>query len=209
MRDRRPLPRCVASLRGQGERETERVLRSLAANADPVVRAWAATAAAPTLPGRAERLLRPLLDDHDLDVRDVALEELRSLDLSLLEREVPRLRKQLQSDDIFEPVSALWTLAELGAISARDDVVKVVRQPHEPFHARVAEIVLAVLDRDEQAITRRLEAHDHEAVPWLVYAARILGTPGARQAVEAVAAAAPDDECRQAAVRALRRWDGS
>jgi len=122
-----------------------------------------------------------------------------------LKTELPRLLKQLGRKDIFEPVTALWTLAELHAAEARDDVRRIVERPHEPFHGRIAEIVLAVLDGGDELIASRLRSHEHDATPWLGYAARLLATPSARGALEEVATSA-DEECRGFAQRELDQW---
>jgi hypothetical protein len=196
----------VASLRSRPGAEAEIVLSRLAENRDPVIRSWAASAAAQAIPDRAPALLDRLMDDRDPDVRSVAVEELRRLDPSRLKAELPRLLKQLRRKDILEPVTALWTLAELDAAEAREDVRRIVERPHEPFHGRIAEIVLAVLDGDDELIASRLRAHEHYATAWLAYAARLLATPTARGALEEVAASAPDEECRGFAERQLDQW---
>jgi len=203
------LDEVIRSLRERPLTEAAAVLRGLARHDDPVIRAWSASAAARAIPERAGDVIEPLLDDRDPDVRDVALEELRRVEPSRLEQELPRLLKKLRSRDVFEPVAALWALAELRAPQARDAIERVIERPAEPFHGRVAEIVLAVVDGDERALVSRLGRHEHDATPWLTKAARILGTPRLREAVEQVAASAPDDECRQIARDALARWRGT
>jgi HEAT repeat protein len=203
------LEDVLASLRAQRPREAERVLRRLAAHRDPVVRAWAAWAIGQALPSRASALLERLLDDRDPDVRGVALEEVRRLGLASVERHLPRLVAKLRSRDFFEPVSALWTVAELRAEDARAEVERIVERPAEPFHARIAEIVLAVLDGDDRAVAARLRGHEHEATAWLANAARLLGTPAARDALEEIARSAPDEECRRFCGEALARWPPS
>jgi HEAT repeat protein len=211
LRDERPgnLEDVIASLRARPEREAESVLRRLSGHSDPVIRAWAASAAARAIPTRAYVLLEPLLDDRDPDVRSVAVEELRRVDPSTLERQLPRLLAKLHSEDIFEPVTALWTLAQLRAEDARADIQQIVEEPYEPFHARIAEIVLAVIDGDDEAIAARIAAHDHDAVPWLAHAGRMLGSQSVRRALEELERSAPDEECRRFCQRALDRWDES
>jgi len=154
LRDERAgtLEDVLASLRARPGREAESVLRSLAGNEDAVIRAWAASAAAQAIPKRAHPLLEGLLDDPDPDVRNVALEELRRLDPSRVARQLPRVLAKLRREDVFEPVTALWTLAELRAKDARSDVQRIVDQPYEPFHGRIAEVVLAVLDGDDRGV---------------------------------------------------------
>jgi HEAT repeat protein len=200
------LADVLASLRSRPAGEAETVLRRLAEHDDPVIRAWAASAAAQATPERAPPLLDRLMDDPDPDVRNVAVEELRRLDPSRLSRDLPRLLEKLHRKDIHEPVTALWTIADLRAREARDDVRRIVEDPYEPFHGRIAEIVLAVLDDDDEAVASRLVAHDHVATPWLARAARVLATPRARRALEKCAASAPDEECRTICGESLARW---
>jgi HEAT repeat protein len=200
------LETVLAGLRELPEPEAAELLSTLARNRSPVIRAWAATAAVRAVPGNARELVERLLDDRDPDVRLVALEELRRLDLSLVRKQLPRLVRQLESPDIWEPVSALWALADLRATDARASVERVIEQPAEPFHARVAQIVLAVIDGDEEGIATEIEQHDHIAMPWLARAASILATRKLRAVVEQAAAAAPDEECRAACALALEEW---
>ena len=208
LRDERAanLEEVIASLEARSADQAEAILRRVAEDEDPVIRAWAASAAASAIPTRAHVLLEPLLDDPDPDVRDVALEEIRRVAPSRLERRLPRLISKLYSRDFYEPVTALWTLAELRVVAARDDVERIAEDPYEPFHGRIAEIVLAVIDGNDEAIASRILDHDHEALPWLANAARLLGTPRPRHALEEMARSAPDEECRGFCQQALARF---
>jgi hypothetical protein len=89
----------------------------------------------------------------------------------------------------------------------REPVQEIVEARHEPFHGRIAEIVLAVLDGDDQLIASRLRAHEHEATAWLAKAARLLATPHTRRALEEMAETAPDDEYRSFCSNALARLE--
>ena len=56
----------------------------------------------------------------------------------------------------------------------------------------------AVLREDEGAIVEGLRRHEHEDVPALAVAARMLGTEATIAALRTAAAEAPDEECRAA-----------
>jgi hypothetical protein len=62
-----------------------------------------------------------------------------------------------------------------------------------------------VLRGDEAAIAFGLSEHDHEAVPALAAAARILRTEATVAALRDAAANAPDEDCRAACAAELRR----
>ncbi len=173
------------------------------------MRGWVSWAIPEVLEDGGAYILLGLTRDRDPAVRDGAIEELVALDPDLAQKLVPSLRRRLRSRDAQEPVTAMWTLAELGD----RDSLRLIRRiaeadelehPHQRLSAEVACMLLG--DRPENVLAG-LRAHDHEHMPWLATAARMQGTPEARLALENCARDAPDEDCRRACAIELEKLE--
>jgi hypothetical protein len=186
-----------------------RILDELSRHDSVDVRAWVAWATPQVLGDGGSFVLMGLARDRDREVRDAATEELVALDPDAAGRLVPALRRRLRSHEARESVTAMWTLAELRDRDSAPAIRRIAETPdlEHAFHARVAEVVCLVLDDREDEVLWRLRAHDHDYMPWLATAARVLGTDAARSALEQCAAGAPDEECRSACAVELERLE--
>lgn len=184
-----------------------RILDELTRHENADVRAWVAWAAPQVLGEGGVYVLMGMTRDRDRDVRDAAIEELVALDPDAARRLVPALRRRLRSREAHEPVSAMWTLAELGDTGSLPAIRRIAQSERldYPFQAHVAEVVCLVLEGREDEIVEGLRAHDHGRMPWLATGARVLGTESARSALEECAMTAPDEECRRACAVELER----
>lgn len=177
--------------------EAKGILSDLAVHRDPIVRAWAAWAAARSLPrGKAVAIALQLAKDKDSDVRDVAVEELVDLDHSTAIKLAPALRRKLQSKSFYEPITAMWALAAIGDASAADAILEAGARWDNALHRNTATVASALLRGEGDDLVRKVRFHDHELMPWLSKALRLLGTEEARQALEGCSNSAPDIECR-------------
>jgi hypothetical protein len=186
-----------------------RVLDELSRHSNADVRGWVSWAIPEVLEDGGAYILLGLTRDRDPAVRDGAIEELVALDPDLAQKLVPSLRRRLRSRDAQEAVTAMWTLAELGDRDSLPLIRRIAEadkldHPHQRLSAEVACTLLG--DRPEDALDG-LRAHDHERMPWLATAARILGTPEARLALENCARDAPDEDCRRACVIELEKLE--
>jgi hypothetical protein len=181
----------------EAEPKTARtVLDELARNRTVEVRAWAVWAAPKVLGSDAVPLLKRLTEDEHPDVRDEALRELVELDPDAARSLIPLLRRKLRSDDIWEPVVAMWALAAVDP-DAGDAIREAGERADEyPFHRLVADVVGLLIAGDAREIERRLRSHDHRSTAWLVKAARRLDDPQLNSAVEELARTLPCEECR-------------
>lgn len=175
------------------------VLGRLADHRDPVVRAWAGTAAAAILGSAAIKLLRRLLSDGDADVRDRAREDLITVDPAAEQEMLPSLRRVLHEtgDPFGEGRAAMWRLAKL-----RDDAsIELLRSYATRFppdhHGNRMPLVLAEYIAAPQTIAARIRDHDHDWMFWLIEAASLLPIPGGEAAIGALRDARPDLECLQ------------
>jgi len=177
--------------------EAKRILEELAAHRDPVVRAWATWAARRSLSkADAVALALRLVRDRDSDVRVVALEELLELDVRAAAKLAPTFRRKLKSKEFYEPISGMWALATIQDKGAVDEIRASAERWDNALHKNTAEVVSMLLEDRGDEVIGLIRSHDHRLMPWLSKAARLLGTKEAREALEASARNAPDDECR-------------
>ena len=186
-----------------GNPETRRVLDALSRSSDLDVRSWVPDAARVLLGRDAVPLLLQMSRDSDADVRSLAIDALEALDPA----EVCALQSQLltvvRRGDDSEALSAAWRLAALrteGTISALEDRRDVY--PPSSWQHKSAEVVL-LLVTDPGAIAGRIQAHDHEHMVWLAYAAAQLRTEAAIAALQEASVTAPDALCREVCSRGL------
>jgi hypothetical protein len=186
-----------------------RVLDELSRHKNPAVRGWVSRTAREVLAEGGVYIVMGLTRDRDPDVRRGAVRDLIELEPDTARRLIPSLRRRLRSRDPEEPIFAMWTLAELGDRGALPAVARIAaaESDEHPYRRQCARVVSIVLGERSDEILERIGAHDHELMPWLARAARILGTDEARAALAACAEGAPDDECRNACAEELRAWD--
>lgn len=177
--------------------EAKRVLNELMAHRDPVVRAWVAWAAGQSLSkDDAVAIALRLSKDKDSDVRDVAIEELLALDLSAAAKLAATFRRKLESKDFYEPITAMWALAAI-----RDtDSIEAIRERSvrggSALHRNTAMVICMLLEGRDAELVSRVRSHDHELMPWLSKAVRLLGTGESKAALVSCSQDAPDAECR-------------
>jgi hypothetical protein len=188
--------------------EAQSLFGMLARDRDPVIRAWVPWAARRTLGASAVPIVKRLAGDRDSDVRDVAVEELLELDVGAARSLAPRLRQKLRSKEFYEPITAMWALAQLGDIASREAIGEVGSRATNALHRNTARVVGMLLSDDPEEVVRRVRAHDHTLMPWLAKGARLLRTEDARGALRSCAASAPDEECRRFCQAELDRLDG-
>jgi hypothetical protein len=175
-----------------------RILDELSRDRDPEVRAWVSRAAREVLEEGGVYILMGLTRDRDQAVRDAAIANVVALDPQAARRLVPSLRRRVRSPDEDESVFAMWTLAELGDRAGLPQVRRIAEsaEPGDRSRQRVAEAVSLLLGERPEEVLERVRAHDHDLMPWLAVAARLLGTDEARAVLAEHAEGAPDPECR-------------
>jgi len=210
LRQRRVAAESVADhelLLGQlaSDSRALRLLTELASSPDVDDRMWVAEYATRVLGAGAVEVLDVLSRDRDSDVRIEAMSSLVRIDPSTAHREYPRLVRRLRSKDFWEPVVAMWLLAEVNDAAAIAEIRAVVPSwtGAVAFRARIAEIVIALLSGRDREILMALRDHDHDENAWLAHAARLIGTTDARLALEMCADGAPDASCRGECQREL------
>jgi hypothetical protein len=173
------------------------LLDRLAELPDPVVRAWAGTAAVEVLGQDAIPLLTRLQRDRDPDVRDVARQDLVAIDPAFERSFFPQYRRALRrrADPWGEDRVAMHTLSR-----ARDpEAAPLLREyaaHYEPryWHNRMP-LVLADYIEDPESVTRRIRDHDHDFMYWLVEATAMLDIPDAEDALTEALGRATDETC--------------
>lgn len=186
----------------EDEDRTEATLRRVIADGKVDHRAWAMWAARDVLPRpRAAAVLRAAVErERRHDSVDLAIGELRKLDLELVRPLLPRLRRRLQGKDWHTMTFVLWLMADLrdgDALPAIERAIERARRDNYPYIARLGSIVAAVIRGEDSEILAAIGAHDHDRMQWLVEAARRMDTPEAHQTLEACALADFDVECRR------------
>jgi HEAT repeats len=174
------------------------VLDELSRHESPRVRAWVPGAAADVLADGGTRLILSLTRDRQPAVRDAAVEALFELGPEAAAPLAPDLRRRLQSPDSKERISATWALAALGDTTSLGILEGRAEAAETEAERIVARAAVLVLREDEGSIAGGLRGHEHEDVPALAVAARMLGTDLTLAALRQAAAEAPDEECRAA-----------
>jgi HEAT repeats len=181
------------------------VLDELSRHESPEVRAWVPGAAAELLGDGGARLVISMTRDRDPEVRDVAVRTAIRLDPEKALAIAPDLRRRLHAKEEADRIAATWALAELGderALATFDDRAEHADEARERSAARAAALVLR---NDGAAIAAGLREHEHDDVPALAAAARILGTEEALGALRESAEGAPDELCRAVSRAELAR----
>jgi hypothetical protein len=189
----------VEDLRAERGRAA-RILDELSRHRDPDVRGWVVWATPEVLGDGGVYVLVGLTRDRDAEVRDAAIEELVALDADAARKLIPSLRRRLRSRDADEPVTAMWTLAQLHDRESLPQVRRIAEAEgrDHPWQRMPAEVVTLLLQDRGDEILGAIRAHDHERMPWLAAGARILATEEARETLRECARSAPDEVCRRA-----------
>lgn len=174
------------------------VLDELSRHRSARVRVWVPETAAEILGPGGERLVLSLTRDRDLRVRQAAVAGLVLLGPDAARKALPDVRRRLRSPDAAERIAATWALAELGDESSLSLLAERAATAESPDERRVSRAAELVLRGDEAAIVSGLREHDHEEIPALAVAARILATQATAAALREAAADAPDEFCRAA-----------
>jgi hypothetical protein len=182
----------------QSSDDVRPLLEQLARHGDPVVRGWALSAIGETIGASGiDIIVAAAKRDRDSDVRAIAIDQMLELDLEAARNLAPMFRRGLRSRDIYEPVRAMWALAaigdtgSIGAIRAFADSATTIG-----FHKKVAAVVCMFLEGRSAEILAEIRGHNHDLMPWLTRAARLLGTTDALSALANCAGSAFDEECR-------------
>lgn len=173
-----------------------RVLDRLSRHRDPTVRGWVASAARAVLDEGGAYVLMGLTRDGDREVRDAAVAQLVALDPDAAHRLVPALRRRARSPEPEESVAAMWALATLRDTGSLPHLRQIAEAEDADRSRRRAAEAASLLLGDSQEILERMRAHDHDLMPWLAVAARLLATDEARAVLAERAEGAPDAECR-------------
>ena len=190
------------------ERETETlrrepgraalVLDELSRHESARVRAWVPAVAADILGDGGARLILSLTRDREQSVKDAAVAALFELGPDAAAPLAPDMRRRLQSSEPRERIAATWALAALGDDASLRVLSDRAESGETQEERAVARAAVLVLREDESSIVEGLRRHEHEDVPALAVAARMLGTEATVAALRTAAAEAPDEECRTA-----------
>ena len=185
------------------------VLDELSRHPNVDVRLWVPRAAREILDDGAERLLLDMTRDKDPDVRDAAVEELVALGPDSARKIIPDLRRRLHSKDVYEPVFAMWALAELKDRRSLPAIRRIADAsgPEHPFHARSAQIVCMALEEGRDEIRAGLKAEDGQEIEWFAAAARIEGSEETLAALEDCAWNGSREHARRVCRSELRKLD--
>jgi hypothetical protein len=190
---------AVRHLRGVADPES--VLTQLAKSRREGPRGYVTPLATELLPrDRAIPLVRRMLDDSDSSNRIDAVAAYAALDPEGVPRLLGKLRKRLRSMSDHEVLSTAWTLATIGDAEPAAEIaaeIAAVRDVEDPslWLTKALDVVWTYMSAPDRVISR-IHEHDHDSMLWLTYAAALIGTEEAKAALQACAAAAPDDRCR-------------
>jgi HEAT repeat protein len=178
------------------EADPHEVLAQLSKSINVDVRGWVVVAAREVLGANAISLLIAMLDDRDPDIRVMAMSSIEDADPTAIAPFANRLRRRLRSSNPYEVLATSWTLARLGD---RDSVhlVKDYRDGFDDWQwqHKAADVVLQYMTNPDEVI-RGVRDHDHERMTWLVYAAALIRTPAAIEALRECSTGAPDPACQ-------------
>jgi hypothetical protein len=191
------VEREVESLRREPGRAAL-VLDELSRHDSARVRTWVPTVAADVLGDGGARLILSLTRDRERTVRDAAAEALFKLGPKAAAPLAPDMRRRLQSSEAAERIAAMWGLAALADNASLRALTGRAESAETQAERSVARGAVLVLREDEDTVVEGLRRHEHEDVPALAVAARMLGTEATIAALRLAAADAPDEECRSA-----------
>jgi hypothetical protein len=180
---------------------------------DAQVRFWALEAAERVFSSADYiKAMKSAVKDSDEAVRDDAIGRLADVAPDQLRPVARSLAARLNAgvppgEDVF----VLWTLAKTRSVELVPKI-EAFRMPLLDWWkvARVADVVLLYLREGAGVALRMIENHsDHKRMEELCTLAwHVLGTPDARNALEAGFANAPDEACREACKFGLNKFAG-
>lgn len=171
----------------------------LAEHRDPIVRAWAGTAAKEIYGSHSVPLLLGLTEDRDADVRDSARQDLIEVDPEFLRQILPSLRRVLErgKDPFGEDKAAMWRVARLRDPESMPILRDYASRSDPRHYAHRMPLVLAAYIEDPTSVAERIRHHDHDWMFWLVEAASLLPVPGSTEAFAAALALPVDPACAE------------
>ena len=197
------------------ERETETlrrepgraalVLDELSRHESARVRAWVPSVAVDILGEGGARLILSLTRDREPSVKEAAVEALFELGPEAAAPLAPDMRRRLQSSEPGERIAATWALAALGDDASLRVLSGRAESAETQGERSVSRAAVLVLREEEGSVVEGLRRHEHEEVPALAVAARMLGTEATIAALRTAAAESPDEECRSACKAELER----
>lgn len=207
--DTEMLAAAVAELRADRGRAA-RILDELSRHREPDVRGWVSGTARAVLEEGGVYIVLGLTRDRDPGVRDRAVADLVALDPDVARRLVPALRRRLRSAGSEESERAMWALAELGDTRAVPRIRQIAESAdaNDRLRRNSAEVVCLLLGGRPEKVLERMRDHEHDLMPWLARAARLLGTDEARAVLAERAEHAPDAECRAVCRAELEKLGG-
>jgi hypothetical protein len=140
-----------------------------------------------------------LMGDRSPEVRSLAIKELRRLDLEALRPHLARFRQRLHTtNDEMYVRQYLFLLAQLADHEAIPTIRAFADRPGRWIaNKRLADVIIAYLEKGPNEIVRRIDEHDHEHMSALTLAARRLVKRSEAIAVlQRCVSATPDEECR-------------
>ncbi len=166
---------------------------------DPIVRAWAGTAAKELYGRGSAPLLLRLTEDREADVRDSAREDLVEIDPEFSRQMLPSLRRVLKrgKDPFGEDKAAMWRVARLRDPESAQILRDYASRKDSRHYAHRMPMVLAAYIEDPALVAERIRAHDHDWMFWLVEAASLLPVPGSAEALAAALALPVDPDCAE------------
>jgi HEAT repeat protein len=196
----------MGSLR-KDPRGAEPLILSLLTRPEAQVRFWAGAMGAEILDKRFVPQLVRLMGDRSPEVRSLAIQELRRLDLKALRPHLARFRQRLHTtkDEMYVR-QYLFLLAQLDDREAIPDIRAFADRPGRWIaNKRLADVIIAYLETGPNEIVRRIDEHDHEHMfPLTLAAQKLMKRSEAIAVLQRCVSATPDEECRGDCERALR-----
>jgi hypothetical protein len=164
------------------------------------VRFWAAAIGAELIGLGFVEQLKELIRDRSPEVRSLAIQELRRLDIGALKQYAPIFRRRLQTtQDEMEVRQYLFLLAQLDGAEAVGEIRAFANRPGRWIaNKHLADVLVAYLEQGPGEILRRIDQHDHAYMSQLTVVVRMLirNSEGI-SILERCLATAPDEDCRQ------------
>jgi hypothetical protein len=201
------ISRLIREIQGSSD-HGEAVVLELSHHKSPHLRAWSSNLALALPIHVGAGILARLVLDSSEDVRDVALQDLKSLAPSRLLAHLPTLRRRIGNSD--SPILLIWTLTELkdlGSLPALDSLSWDEAKP--PYVRNAARIAAMTLRRESSAIASAIREHDHDSMHWLVRGALLVGDSITVGALRECTAQDFDPSCRHYCSAALEEFDRS
>lgn len=201
----------MGSLRAD-PRGAEPLIMSLLKRPEAQVRFWAGAMGAELLDKPFVPQLVRLMGDRSPEVRSLAIQELLRLDPEALRPHIARFRQRLHTTkDEMAVGQYLFLLAQLNDREAIPDIRAFADRPGRWIaNKRLADVIIAYLEKGPNEIVRRIDEHDHEHMfPLTLAAQKVVKRSDAIPVLRRCVTASPDEECRGDCERALRALTSS